>query len=105
MSSFLEGIESNSAPNVVPPEPPASLTTAEGYTAEAFPPSAKSGTSTSVFPKSSLMKEEDLFGEKPSEPSIEVCRVVCQSVCGKINYRVHFFLERALTDHAFQGKC
>ena len=73
MSSFLEGIETNSAPNVVPPEPPASLTTTESYTAVAFPPSASSGTSTSVFPRSSLMKEEDLFGERPSEPSVEIC--------------------------------
>lgn len=60
MSSFLEGIESNTTATVVPPE---------SYTAAAFPPSAESTPSTSVFPEStsSLMKEEDLFGERLSE--------------------------------------
>lgn len=59
MSSFLEGIESNTTATVVPPE---------SHAAVAFPPSAESAPSTSVFPEStsSLMKEEDLFGERLS---------------------------------------
>lgn len=59
MSSFLEGIESNTTANVVPPE---------SYSAVAFPPSAESTPASSVFPEStsSLMKEEDLFGERLS---------------------------------------
>lgn len=59
MSSFLEGIENNTAANVVPPE---------NYAAVAFPPSAESTPSTSVFPEStsSVTKEEDLFGERLS---------------------------------------
>lgn len=59
MSSFLEGIESNTTANVVPPE---------SYTAAAFPPSVENKPSTGVFPEStsSVMKEEDLFGERLS---------------------------------------
>lgn len=66
MGSFLEGIESNTTANVVPPE---------SYTAVAFPPSAESTPSTSVFPEStsSLMKEEDLFGERLSGGIAVVC--------------------------------
>lgn len=77
MSDFLEGIESSTTVDVVPPEPlvsfsesPASLPTAESYTAVAFPPpSAETGPSTSIFPESSKqftsssLMPEDLFGE------------------------------------------
>lgn len=66
MSSFLEGIESNTMANVVPPE---------SYSEVAFPQASESTPSTSVFPEStsSLMKEEDLFGERMSGVSQYYC--------------------------------
>ncbi|CAM9992036.1 unnamed protein product, partial [Hapterophycus canaliculatus] len=42
MSSFLEGLESSTPAEVISPEPPVSLATAESYTSAAFPSSAGS---------------------------------------------------------------
>lgn len=75
MSTFLEGIESNTTANAVPPE---------SFTEVAFPPSAENAPSTSVFPEStsSLMKEEDLFGERLYGSS-QCSRLLCLAfICG-----------------------
>ncbi|CAM9356151.1 unnamed protein product [Ectocarpus fasciculatus] len=49
MTSFLEGIESKTTADVIPPEPPVSLATAESYTytSTAFPPTATESESVS----------------------------------------------------------
>ncbi|CAM9509281.1 unnamed protein product [Pylaiella littoralis] len=76
MSDFLEGIESSTPAEVVPPEPfvsfsesSTSLPITESYTAATFPPPAASGPSTSIFPESSKqfasssLMSDDLFGD------------------------------------------
>ncbi|CAM9112784.1 unnamed protein product [Scytosiphon promiscuus] len=95
MSSFLEGLESSTPAEVVPPEPSVSLATAESYTTAAFPPSiggvagkqatwsaamkdvalpSSSGaySSGAAGPKSSLMQEGLFDPFLPKEVSPEV---------------------------------
>ncbi|CAB1112131.1 unnamed protein product [Ectocarpus sp. CCAP 1310/34] len=45
MTNFLEGIESKTRADVIPPEPPVSLARAETYTSTAFPPAATESVS------------------------------------------------------------
>lgn len=79
MTSFLEGIESKTTADVIPPEPPVALAPAESYTSKAFPPAAAESVSgkqvlwanavqdrrasSGAASASSSLMQEDLFGE------------------------------------------
>lgn len=90
MTNFLEGIESKTTADVIPPEPPVSLARAESYTSTAFPPAATESVSgkqvlwaTAVQDRrassgaasaSSSLMQEDLFGETVRAKSTQVVR-------------------------------